>query len=158
MGKHNKREVNTNICKTSATYGIPYVCVSSPAQRPEPGQVVGVVHAVTNRDNFLEALDLNTENLDGEKVHQQGTRLSEHETSLSVCPELRCLTDTRRLINLFLGNSQTSRTGILHIIKDQGSLGPLWVSHNLIVILGVTIRIKSTSNSQTYSIPLCASK
>lgn len=32
-----------------------------PAQRPEPGQVVGVVHTVANGDDFMEALDLNTQ-------------------------------------------------------------------------------------------------
>lgn len=40
----------------------------SPAQCPEPGQVVGVVHAVTDCDDFLEALDLNTEDLHRESL------------------------------------------------------------------------------------------
>lgn len=43
---------------------------SSPAQRPEPGQVIGVVNAVANGDDFMEALDLNTEDLNKEK-HQR---------------------------------------------------------------------------------------
>lgn len=48
------------------------VCAPSPAQRPEPGQVVGVVHAVADGDDFLEALDLNTEDLHGETVCHRG--------------------------------------------------------------------------------------
>lgn len=48
------------------------VCLSSPAQRPEPGQVVGVVHTVANGDDFLKALDLNTEDLDRETRHHKG--------------------------------------------------------------------------------------
>lgn len=48
------------------------VCALSPAQRPEPGQVVGVVHAVADGDDFLEALDLNTEDLHGETLCHRG--------------------------------------------------------------------------------------
>lgn len=43
---------------------------SSPAQRPEPGQIIGVVNAVANGDDFMEALDLNTEDLNKEE-HQR---------------------------------------------------------------------------------------
>lgn len=48
------------------------VCVPSPAQCPEPGQVVGVVHTVTDGDDFMEALDLNTEDLHRETLRHQG--------------------------------------------------------------------------------------
>lgn len=48
------------------------VCVSSPAQCPEPGQVVRVVNTVADRDDFLEALDLNTEDLHRGTVCHQG--------------------------------------------------------------------------------------
>ncbi len=44
----------------------------SPAQRPEPGQVVGVVHTVADGDDFLEALDLNTEDLHRETLCHRG--------------------------------------------------------------------------------------
>lgn len=47
-------------------------CLSSPAQRPEPGQVVGVVHAVTDGDDFMEALDLNAEDLHRDSQRQRG--------------------------------------------------------------------------------------
>lgn len=40
----------------------------SPAERPEPGQVVGVVHTVANGDDLLEALDLDTHHLHKETV------------------------------------------------------------------------------------------
>lgn len=40
------------------------VCASLlPAERPEPGEVVGVVDAVADGDDFVEALDLNAEDL-----------------------------------------------------------------------------------------------
>lgn len=42
--------------------------LSLPAQRPEPGQVVGVVHTVPDGDDFVEALDLNTEDLHRESL------------------------------------------------------------------------------------------
>lgn len=41
--------------------------VPSPTQRPEPGQVVGMVHAVADGDDFLEALNLNAEDLHTER-------------------------------------------------------------------------------------------
>lgn len=44
--------------------------MSSPAQCPEPGQIVGVVNAVADGDDLMEALDLNTEDLDREKQHR----------------------------------------------------------------------------------------
>lgn len=35
----------------------------SPAERPEPGQVVRVVHIIANRDNLVETFDLDTHHL-----------------------------------------------------------------------------------------------
>lgn len=52
-----------------------FMGMPSPAQRPEPGQVVRVVHAVANCDDFMEAFDLNTEDLYRE------THISRDETT-----------------------------------------------------------------------------
>lgn len=35
----------------------------SPAERPEPGQVIRVVHIIANSDNLMEAFDLDTHHL-----------------------------------------------------------------------------------------------
>lgn len=43
------------------------MCVSSPAECAEPGQIVGVVNAVADGDDLMKALDLNTEDLNKEK-------------------------------------------------------------------------------------------
>lgn len=45
---------------------------ASPAQRPEPGQVVRVVHAVSDGDDLLEALNLDDEDLRRETRCQRG--------------------------------------------------------------------------------------
>lgn len=39
------------------------MCRSSPTQCPEPWQMIRVVNAVTNGDDFEEAFDLNTQDL-----------------------------------------------------------------------------------------------
>lgn len=38
-----------------------------PAEGPEPGQVIGVVDVVSNRDNLVETLYLNTHHLQDTK-------------------------------------------------------------------------------------------
>lgn len=35
----------------------------SPAERPEPGQVIGMVHIVANGDDLMETFDLDTHHL-----------------------------------------------------------------------------------------------
>lgn len=78
MKKHASREMccvlYTSVeCETLCLW----LCLrsASPAQRPEPGQVVGVVHAVADGDDFMEALNLNTEHLHRETLCQQGLNL-----------------------------------------------------------------------------------
>ena len=87
------------------------VTVPSPAQCPEPGQVVGMVHAVADGDDFMEALDLNTEDLQGETP---GTNVvCENVHPLSGCPS-----DTKWLTALFSGSSLMTRAAILHDLRQ----------------------------------------
>lgn len=76
MRQHNKREAREDMCCIHDTSECAiFVClgVPSPAQRPEPRQVVGVVDTVADGDDFLEALDLNTEDLHrGTLCHHRG--------------------------------------------------------------------------------------
>lgn len=53
------------VCDTFIKYGN-----TIPAQCPEPGQIIGMVNAVADGDDLMEALDLNTEDLSKEK-HQR---------------------------------------------------------------------------------------
>lgn len=59
-----------------------------PAEGPEPGQVIGVVDVVSNRDNLVETLYLNTHHLqdtkEGERLlTSQFLQLLETETNRS---------------------------------------------------------------------------
>ena len=45
----------------------------SPAERPEPGEVVGVIHAVADGDDLVETLDLHTEHLQWTEREQRLT-------------------------------------------------------------------------------------
>ena len=53
-----------------------FVWRPSPAQRPEPGQVVRVVDTVADGNDFMEALDLNAEDLHREtRCHYRARNL-----------------------------------------------------------------------------------
>lgn len=86
MTQNNKKEANMDICNINDTSkkidDCLCLCASSPAQRPEPGQVVGVIHTVSDCDDLLEALDLNTKDLHRETLRHQGTKLQEHQGSV----------------------------------------------------------------------------
>ena len=49
----------------------PLLPSSSPAESPEPGQVVGMVNSVADVDDFLETLDLDAHDLHRMKRHRE---------------------------------------------------------------------------------------
>ena len=70
-----------------------------------------MVHAVADGDDFMEALDLNTEDLQGETP---GTNVvCENVHPLSGCPS-----DTKWLTALFSGSSLMTRAAILHDLRQ----------------------------------------
>lgn len=47
----------------------------SPAERPEPGQVIRVIHIIANSDNLMETFDLDTHHLHKKRAASCNTRL-----------------------------------------------------------------------------------